>query len=435
MNASVRLLLVSIACLGIAPMARVADWPGWRGPRGDGTTPEREFPVRWSATENIAWKTAIPGTGHSSPIVSGGHVFVTGCLEGDTPPPAPKKGSNLPPDPTPRPRVLYCLDRDSGKILWQREVVKAPLERKHKLNSYASSTPAADGERVYVSFLDYPKMLVACYDFAGNKLWERSPGEFHSVHGFSSPPVLYKELVIVNGDQDAKRELRAYLVAFDRKTGQERWRIDRPNRLRSYCPPVILEAGGRTQMVLTGSKCVTSYDPETGEQIWIVQGPTEQFVSSVVYHQGLVFLTAGFPERWVMAIDPTGTGDVTKTKIVWSKKNDGGYVPSPVAAAGKAFVVTDEGLGSCWDLKTGELHWKERLGRHHSGSGVVAGDKVYFTDDDGLTFVLAASPEFEIIAKNPIGERCYSSPAFSDGQIFLRGEQHLFCIGQRSAAK
>ncbi len=400
------LLALSVFCL-LPPVSLSADWPGWRGVKGDGTTPETSFPTKWSATEGVRWKTAIPGAGHSSPVVSRGKVFVTTCVE------AEKK------------RVLLCLDRSDGRVLWERVVLVAPLEKKHKLNSYASSTPAADGERVFVTFLDQPRMRVYCYDFAGNKVWEKSPGEFHSVHGFCSSPVLYKDLVIVNGDQDAK----AFIVALDKKTGEERWRIDRPNRLRSYCPPVVGEVAGEPQMVLTGSKCVASYDPDTGKQLWIVNGPTEQFVSSVVFHGGLVFLTAGFPERWVMAIDPTGRGNVTKTHVRWSRKNEGGYVPSPVAADGLAFVVTDEGVGSCWDVRTGKLKWKERLGGHHSGSGVVAGGRVYFTDDDGVTFVLAASPEFEVVARNPIGEHCYSSPAFSDGEIFLRGERHLFCIG------
>jgi outer membrane protein assembly factor BamB len=391
-------------------LASAADWPAWRGPRGDGTTPETAFPITWSDTENIRWRTPLPAAGHSSPVVSRGKVFVTGC------------------NPDTKERILYCLDRTDGKVLWQRTVVVAPLEKKHKLNSHASSTPAADGERLYVTFYDQPRLRVYCYDYDGNKIWEKSPGEFHSVHGFCSSPVLHRNLVIINADQDPKPEGDAYLVALDRLTGKERWRIVRPNRLRSYCPPVILTAAGRTQMVLTGSKCVASYDPDSGKPLWLVDGPTEQFVSSVVYDSDLVFLTAGYPDRWVMAIDPTGSGNVTNSHVVWSKKNDGGYVPSPVAHEGKAFVVTDEGIGSCWDLKTGQLEWKERLGGHHSGSGVVAGGHVYFTDDNGDTYVLKASNRYERVAKNRLGERVYSSPAFSDGEIFLRGEKHLVCI-------
>jgi outer membrane protein assembly factor BamB len=182
--------------------------------------------------------------------------------------------------------------------------------------------------------------------------------------------------------------------------------------------------------VLTGSKCVAGYDPDTGKQHWRIDGPTEQFVSSLVADGGVLFLTAGFPDHWVMAIDPSGSGDVTRTHVLWAKKNDGGYVPSPVADAGHFFLVTDEGLASCWEAKTGRLCWKERLGKHHSASAVAAAGRVYFTDDDGVTFVVRAAPEFEVLARNPIGERCFSSPAFSDGEVFVRGERHLFCIRQ-----
>ena len=405
-----RLASLMMLAVGFGPVM-AADWPTWRGPRVDGTADTATYATTWSPENGILWKAPLPGSGHSSPIVIRGKVFVTSCVEAD------KK------------RVLTCYDRQNGKVLWEREIVTAPLERKHKLNSFASATPASDGERVYVTFYDQPHLRVYCYDMDGKKLWEKSPGQFHSVHGFCSPPILYKDFIIINGDQDAPSGLKAYIVALDRKTGEERWRIDRPNKLRSYCPPVIIEAAGKTQMVLTGSKCVTSYSPDTGEQYWIVNGPTEQFVSSIVFHQGLVFLTAGFPEHWVMAIDPSGSGNVTNSHIRWSKKTkDAGYVPSPVAHDGRFFLVSDDGIGSAWDALSGKQLWRERLGGHHSGSGVVANGRVYFTDDDGVTFVLKAGAEFELLSKNPIGEHCYSSPAFSDGNIFLRGEKHLFCV-------
>jgi outer membrane protein assembly factor BamB len=395
-----------LAC-GLAP---AEDWAGWRGPRADGSVADAGYPLSWTATRNVRWKTTVPGTGHSSPVVSHGHVFVTACIE-------PEKK-----------RLLYCLDRTSGSILWERCVLVADLEKKHAQNSWASSTPAADGERVYVTFLDRPRMRVYCYDYAGNKLWEKNPGEFHSQHGFCSPPVLYKDLVIVNGDQDAQ----AYIVALDRKTGEERWRADRPNRTRSYCPPLVVDAAGKKQLVLTGSKCVASYDPDTGKQHWIIDGPTEQFVSSMVMHDGLLLLTAGYPQHWVMAIDPSGSGNVTHTHVRWSKPNEGGYVPSPVAFGGKLFCVDDKGVASCWDVKTGKLHWKERLsGSGHHASAVVADAHVYFTADDGVTFVLSAGAEFEVLARNPLGEGVYASPALSDGELFVRGARHLFCISGR----
>ncbi len=406
--------LSALALLLTTGVAAAEDWPGWRGPRGDGTVTDKGYALTWSATDNVKWKFALPGSGHSSPVISKGKVFVTGCVESE------------------KARVLYCADRKTGKLLWEKASVVGDLEKKHSENSWASSTPAADGERVYITFLDKPKLRVFCYDYEGNQVWTKSPGEFHSVHGFCSPPILYKDLLIVNADQDAPSGQKAYIVAFDKKTGEERWRIDRPNKLRSYCPPVVVDAAGKKQMVLTGSKCVTSYDPDTGKQLWIIDGPTEQFVSSMVLHDGVLLLTAGFPVYWVMAIDPSGTGDVTKTHVLWKKKNEGGYVPSPVAHAGKLFLVDDKGLSSCWDVKAGKQFWQEQLSRaKHHASAVAADGRIYLTSDEGVTFVLKAGDQYELLAKNPLGEKVYSSPAFSDGDIFIRGAKHLWCIGEK----
>jgi outer membrane protein assembly factor BamB len=396
------------------------DWPMWRGLKGDGTTAETGFPTHWTATENVRWKTPIPGKGHSSPIVWGDRVFVTSAIEQGDP-------------AEPKDRLLLCIDRKDGRVLWQKTVVKARLESLHKLNSRASSTPATDGERVYVTFLDNPKVVVAAYDFAGNEVWQVSPGEFESVHGFCSPPILYKDLVIVNCDQDAfKKKKPAYIVAFDRTTGSERWRIDRTHRIRSYCPPLIVEAAGRMQMVLTGAETVASYDPDTGKPLWTVDGPTEQFVASMVYSKGLFLLTAGYPTYHVMGIKPDGTGNVTKSHVAWHVENGGaGYVPSPVAYGDWVFLVHDNGQATCRDAATGKLRWMERLGKHHSASPVCAEGRLYFTDDDGTTWVVKARDKFELIEKNPIGEECYASPAFSKGEIFIRGLKQLYCIGAK----
>jgi outer membrane protein assembly factor BamB len=406
----IRTALFILALPLTAGLLRAEDWPGWRGPRSDGTVAESGFPLTWDAKTNVKWKTDLPGTGHSSPVVSKGRLFVAGCIE------AEKK------------RVLFCLDRATGQVLWQKCAVVSDLEKKHGENSWASSTPTADGERVYITFFDNPQMRVYCYDYEGNLIWEKNPGEFHSVHGFCSPPVLYKNLVIVNGDQDAK----AYIVALDKLTGKEVWRADRPNRTRSYCPPVVVDTPTGKQLVLTGSKCVASYNPDTGEQNWLIDGPTEQFVSSMVMHDGVLLLTAGFPKHWVMAINPAGRGNVTKTHVLWSKVNEGGYVPSPVADKGKLFLVDDGGVASCWDVKTGKQYWKERLsGKGHHASAVAADGRIYFTADDGMTFVLNSSEEFEVLAKNPLGDRVFASPAFSNGEIFIHSAKAVWCISEK----
>lgn len=404
--------LSGILGLFLAVAAPGAEWPGWRGPRGDGSSEEAGVPVRWSGTENVAWRTPLPGKGHSSPIVFGDRVFVTTFLEDGT-----QHG-------------LLCLDRVSGRVLWEQRAPMRPQEKINKLNSHASSTPATDGRFVWVSFLDHPDMTVIGYDCRdGRQVWKAAPGQLLSRHGYCSTVVPYRDMIILNGDQDAE----AYLVALDQATGRERWRADRPNRTRSYCPPTVIEVQGRKQLVLSGSKGVTSYDPDTGKLNWIVDGPTEQFVSSLIHVDDVVFMTYGFPKRGICAIDPTGAGNVTQSHLVFNleRASRGGYVPSPVAHGRLAFVVTDEGMGSCADPRTGREIWLERLGRHHSASPVVAGGNVYFLDDDGKCWVVAARDKYELVAVNELGEAVRGSPAISRGQFFIRGSAHLYCIGKK----
>jgi outer membrane protein assembly factor BamB len=384
----------------------------WRGPHGNGQSDEIDVPTRWSGSENVAWQVSIPGTGHSSPVVSGERIFLTTALEAENR------------------RVLICLNRADGRALWQQDVIKAPLEHKNKLNSYASATPAADGRHVFVSFFGQPEIVIVCYDFAGKEIWRKVPGTFSSVHGFCSSPVLYKDTVILNCDQDAAPDAQAFIVALDREDGREKWRIDRPNRTRSYVTPMIADLAGRTQMLLSGSKSVTSYDPDTGKPFWIVAGPTEQMVASLVTTDGAVFVTGGFPEHHLLGIDPSGSGDVTASHILWHERRPVSYVPSPIAHGHWFYVVADDGQCGCFEARTGQLMWKQRLGLHHSASAVSAGDNLYFTSDAGETFVLKGTDKFDLVSRNDLGEDVRASPAISHGQIFIRTIGHLFCIGK-----
>ena len=394
----------------VTPFLRAENWPQWRGPRLDGTSLESGLPVQWSATSNLAWKTELPGLGHASPIVFGDRVFTVSAL------------------PDTSERVLLCLDRATGRILWQQTVLRAPMEAKHRLNSHASSTPATDGELVYVAFLDVNQMLVAAYDFEGRQRWLVRPGPFASRHGFCSSPILHEDKVILNGDHDGD----GYIVALDRKSGREIWRIARPNNTRSYCVPLIREIDGRRQMILTGSKCTASYDPDNGRLHWIMDGPTEQFVASPVYSEraNLVVITSGFPEYHTLAIRADGTGKVGAEKVAWRTIKGAVYVPSPIIAGDYFLIVSEGGAAHCFETSTGKLLWQERMGTHHA-SLVSAGGLVYFLNDDGVMNVVKPGPRFERVAQNEIGERCFPSPAISGGQIFLRGEHHLFCIGAR----
>jgi len=387
--------------------ARAENWPGWRGARGDGTSGERNIPVHWNATENITWKTPIPGSGHASPIVWGDRVFVATAIEGR------------------QQRVLLSLDRLTGKILWRRTVVDAPLEPKHPLNSYASGTPATDGRLVYAAFLDRDEMVVSALDFDGNLRWQVRPGPFASKHGFCSCPVLYRDLVIVNGDHDGD----AYLVALRQSDGSTVWKIDRENKTRSYSTPLIRSIDGREQLILSGNRCVASYDPQSGRRHWIIDGPTEQFVASVVYGNGLIFVTAGFPEHHIMAVRPNGYGNVTKTHIAWRTRRGAAYVPSPIAIERYFLLVSDDGIGSCFEAQSGRRLWMKRLGTHFSASAVTAEGLVYFTSDRGETTVIRPADQIDIVATNRLKEAVYASPAISQGHVFFRTQEHLLCIG------
>jgi len=411
----------------LASLAAAENWPQWRGPRGDGTSSEAEVPTKWDGTtgENILWKVPVPGEGHASPIVWGDRIFVVACL-------LPKNE-----------RVLLCFDKRQGKLLWRRSVLKASLEGKHALNSYASSTPTTDGELIYVTFLEVGEksiiatnvsrprpvkpgqMVVAAYDFQGNQKWIVRPGGFVSVHGYCTCPVLFGNKLILNGDHDGD----AFLVALDKRTGETIWKTPREYKTRSYVTPLIRKIGGRTEMVLSGNRCVAAFDPDTGKRLWIVQGPTEQFVASMVYDGARYYLSAGFPTHHVMAIRPGGSGDVTDSHVEWHVTNAKCYVPSPVVTAKHLFVADDRGTVNCFEAKSGKQIWKERLGRQYSASLVTAGGLVYLVDDQGTTKVVRPDAKLDVVATNPLGEPCRASPAISNGRIYLRGTKHLYCIG------
>ena len=405
---AVRLLLTTMLLIAIPSRVLGEDWPAWRGPRGDGTSLEKNVPLRWSAMENVLWKVPIPGKGHSSPIVCDGRIFVVTALEDRDQ------------------RVLLCLNRTDGEVIWRRVVLEAPLEKLHALNSRASSTPATDGEKVYVSFLDRDKMFVAAYDFDGDEVWAVRPGVFASRHGYCSSPVLWKDKVLVNGDHDGP----AYLLALARTSGETIWKTPRPNKTRSYCAPIVRTIDGRNQMILSGSLCVASYDPDTGKQHWIIDGPTEQYVASLVYNGELLFLTCGFPDLFLQAIRPTGSGNVTKTHVVWQKDKDCSYVPSPISIGPYFLVVSDTGVATCYEAETGESQWRQRLGPHFSASLITANGLAYFLSDKGVMTIVKPGPKFEVVARNDIGEDMRASPAISESQMFLRGVNNLYCIGK-----
>ena len=402
-----------ISSLSFPGSAGAENWPCWRGPRSDGTSLDRDVPTNWDAA-NAVWKTAVPGAGHASAIVWGDRVFTVSAL------------------PEKRERRLLCFDRATGKILWQKAVVAGPLEKINPENSYASGTPATDGSRIFVNFRVGDEIVVAAHDAAdGKQLWRARPGTHVGEWGFSNEPVLFKDKVIVDGDSKGN----SFLIALSREDGRTLWRVDRTHRGISYSAPLIREMAGRLQLVQCGDRCVAGFDPDSGKLLWTVDGPSEEFVATPVYDErtGLVFISSSWPQRHLLAVKPDGSGDVTRTHVAWRDKKGAPYVPSMIVAGDFLLSVNSGGVAFCYNAATGKVHWQERLGRHHA-SPVLVGGLVYFINDEGQINVIRPGEKFNRVARYGLGEQCYASPAISDGQVFLRGFQHLFCIGKPAAS-
>lgn len=402
------LLLVALACPLLAGNAAAENWPQWRGPAADGVCSETGVPTRWGSSDHVLWKTEIPGIGHSSPIVWEDAVFLTTAL------------------PEKRQRLLLRVDARSGNIVWQRVVVTAELEHIHKENSYASSNPATDGERVYTSFAANGRVNLQAYDLRGTKVWETEPTRFEGEHGYSYSPILYGDLLYLDCNQNDEPAL----LALDRKTGEVRWRVDKEGREISHVAPLIVYTAGRWQLLTCGNNRIGGFDPLTGAEIWSCAGPTDVCVAGLAFGDDLLFATGGYPDRTRLVVRTTGTGDVTKTHIVWKSKRAVSYVPSPVYHAGHVYSVLDNGVLHCFAADSGKTVWQHRLGGRYRASVLLVEGNLWLTDDKGKTTICRASPEkFEPVAVNRLNEFCYTTPAISDGRIYIRTKEHLYCIG------
>ena len=400
---------VSILLLASLCHATAENWPAWRGPRGDSTSLETNVPTKWDVADAV-WKTAVPGIGHASPIVWGDRIFTVTAR--------PEKLD----------RILLCFDRATGKLLWQQTVVHGPLEKIHQENSYASGTPATDGKRVYVVFRVGDDIVAAAHDFTdGKQLWLVRPGTHVGEWGFSNEPVLYGDKVILDGDSKGD----SFLIALSREDGRPLWRVNRTHRGISYSAPLIREIAGRLQLIQCGDRCVASFDPETGKELWTVDGPSQEFAATPFYSEkaGLVFISSSWPDRHLLAIKPDGHGNVSQTHVAWRDTRGAPYIPSLLVAGDFLLSINSSGTAFCYEAATGKVFWQEPLGRHHA-SPVLIGGLVFFINDKGTVNVIKPGPTLDRVASYELGESCYASPAISQGQVFLRGFKHLFCLGQ-----
>jgi outer membrane protein assembly factor BamB len=396
--------------INVIPVTQAQNWTRFRGPNGDGTSAETNLPIKWDSITNVLWKSTVPGIGYSSPIVWKDKLFITSALL-ET-----------------QEKILLCYNCKKGDLLWQKTVLKTPFEKKRENNSYASGTPATDGTLVFVSFLDGQDVVVAAYDFQGKQIWLQRPGTFSSPHGYSCSPVLFEDKVIINGDSQGD----SFVAALSRADGKIIWKVKHDKPSHSFCTPIFRKMAGKMQMIFCGNREIASYNPEDGSKYWFVTGPSEDFCSSPIYNEksGLVLVSSAWPIRNLVAVKPDGQGDVTKSHIVWQSTKSGYYVPSPVCTDDYFFTTLTNGQVQCIEVATGNILWTQDLGLQYS-SPVLANGLVYMPNDEGVITVIKPGPKFEFVAKNSIGEKMNASPALSNGKIYLRGYQHLFCIGAK----
>ncbi len=420
MKCSVSVLLL-LLCM---TTAHAANWPSWRGPHNDGTCDETGLPTKWSATDNVAWSVELPDRGNSTPVVWGGKVFVTQSVEAE--------GR----------RLVLCFDKKTGKKLWEAGTTYKEPETTHPTNPYCSASPVTDGERVIASFASAG---VFCFDLNGKELWHRDLGQLHHIWGNGASPVLANGLCYLNFGPSSEATM---LVALDPKTGKTVWqheelmrasgevgKIPKVGFYGSWSDPLPREIDGRAQLITNWPYRVCSVDAKTGEEIWTCDGLNPLVYTSPLLSDGIVVAMGGF-NGMDLAVKTGGKGDVTSSLRLWQHPKSPQRIGSGVVHDGHIYILNDPGTAQCIDLKTGETVWLERLkgpgptGQNWS-SLVLSEGRCYAVNQGGDAFVFKASPTFELLATNSMGEKIIGSIAVSDGQLFIRGHKHLFCIGKR----
>jgi len=403
------------------------NWPQWRGPQGTGISTERNLPLRWGTNENVSWRTPLPERGNSTPIVWDQRVFITQA-----------EGTR---------RTVRCFNRTDGKLLWQSGVTYPDKEVSHETNPLCSASPVTDGERVIVSFASAG---LYCYDFNGKELWHRDLGKQAHIWGNGASPIIHGELCILNFGPGE----RTFLFAVSKKTGQTVWQVDepggsfgeskpgeKPNWVGSWSTPIVTNLNNRDELIMTWPKRVAAYDPRIGKELWTCQGLNPLVYTSPLYADGMVVAMGGFGGM-ALAVRAGGNGDVTGTHRLWHHPKTKQRIGSGVIEDGHIYILNDPGVAECYELKTGKLLWEERLagpGADNSSwsSMVLADGRLYAINHSGDTFVLKASPKFELLATNALGEPANASLAVSDGNIFIRTHKALWCIADtgRTRAK
>jgi len=431
------LLLALTVLAGPVATAAAENWAQWRGPGGQGVSADTQAPTEWAPDKNIVWKAELPGTGMSSPIVWGDRIYLTAVIEGDVIPGQRavkhRQGQELDwihPDSVAADKKhtfkVVALDASSGRILWDRTAYEGTVfDARHRRSSFAGPTPVTDGVMVYAYF--GPEGLYA-YDAKGNLAW-KSVTPFATLGlGTGTSPVLYENFVIIQRDEDNGDH--SALVAYDKKSGKEVWNTKRTVEI-TWSTPVLVQSGGRTELVTNGSELIVAYDPATGKELWRTTGVRSNAIHTPLVGQGLVILTAGYPVKKVIAIRPGAVAD--NQRVAWEYSKGTGYVISNILYGDYLYLVTDNGIVTCLDPKTGTVKYEGGripVPARFMGSPVAFGGLVAMTSEEGDTFMLKAGPTHEIVRTNSLGEPVYSSPAIANGRIYIRSDKHLFAIGK-----
>jgi outer membrane protein assembly factor BamB len=402
--------LLTAALILTSTISFAEEWPQFRGPTGQGHSTERGIPLEWSESKNVLWKSRVPGSGWSSPVVAGGRVWLT-AAEQESP-----RSSHL------SLRAL-AFDADSGREVVNVEVFRREATIINVKNSRTSPTPVVEGERVYVHFgTDGTAALTT----SGDVVW-KAQFRYESQHGNGGSPMLYGDLLILSGDGADT----AFVVAIDKQTGKVRWKKSRRSPWdQAYSTPLVVRVADRDQLVSVGAYRAASYDPSTGDELWRVSYPDGfSNVPRPVYGHGLVFIATGFNEPTLIAVRPDGTGDVTRTHVVWTLERGAPLTPSPLLVDDVLYVVSDLGIATALDARTGKPHWLQRLGGNYSASPVFAEGRIYFLSEEGVATVIAPGTTFQKLATNVLDGATLASMAVSDGSLFIRSNTHLYRIG------
>ena len=410
--------LVRLALLFVPTLlfAASGDWPEFRGPTGQGISTASSLPTEWSATKNVAWKIAVPGAGWSSPAISGGQIYLTTGVTNAS------GGVSL--------RAL-AFDVASGRALWDSEIfsaTEASVQPVHSKNSPASPTALVEGDRIYFHFGHHG---TACLDRTGKILWRNHSLRYDPLHGNGGSPALVDDLLVFNSDGTKE----PFVAALNKSTGDLVWKTPRTAKVKqhfSFCTPLVVTVNGRTQIITPGSGAVSALDPKDGREIWQAgYGNGYSVVPRPVFAHGLLFIATGFNRADLLAIRADGQGDVTDTHIAWRTTKGAPLTPSVVVVGDELYAVADSGVASCFDAKTGTVHWQERLEGNYSASPIAVGGLIYFLSEDGIGTVVKASRTFEKIATNRLGERTLASYAVADGALFIRSAGQLYRIGRK----